>query len=408
MYIPKRLFILVFTLFTAFVFGQQEETMGGHSSGSQLHSLPMLQVTDPKYAFLSQQNVFTSVDPAVYVHFGFQDDLINMGANLAIYSCEVRLKIMPFNNSNGSLSAYNITLKIKRDNVNEAAKMNDYVVYKLPGIHKANVAVEDIRYMDAMDQAIPLVSNSAAYLRLSFKTDRYYNIKNTTVNPVTRRLIKYNGMSEMVVNNVSDGAEELEINWTRYNDAPATEYELEWTWVDNFGPNGTKLLPNQIALTEQDFKLNSTRVQTKELKYRIPLVFSKGYLVYRVRPVGRFLDDTKKSYFGTWSSGLAGAFQNVASWGTFLEIDADHEVGKKNWQYQASFAEDGKKKEVVSYFDGTLRSRQTVTKTNTNNKTIVGESVYDNQGRVAIEVLPTPIEASGIRYYRDLNKNDNG
>lgn len=44
MYIPKRLFILVFTLFTAFVFGQQEETMGGHSSGSQLHSLPMLQV----------------------------------------------------------------------------------------------------------------------------------------------------------------------------------------------------------------------------------------------------------------------------------------------------------------------------------------------------------------------------
>ncbi|MPT33926.1 MAG: hypothetical protein E2604_02260 [Flavobacterium sp.] len=95
MYIPKRLFILVFTLFTAFVFGQQEETMGSYSSGSQLHSLPMLQVVDPKYASLSQQNVFTSVDPAVYVHFGFQDDLINMGANLAIYSCEVRLKIMP-------------------------------------------------------------------------------------------------------------------------------------------------------------------------------------------------------------------------------------------------------------------------------------------------------------------------
>jgi hypothetical protein len=62
---------------------------------------------------------------------------------------------------------------------------------------------------------------------------------------------------------------------------------------------------------------------------------------------------------------------------------------------------------VVSYFDGTLRNRQTVTKTNTNNKAVVGESVYDNQGRVAVEVLPTPIEASGIRYYRDLNKNDN-
>lgn len=67
MYIPKRLFILVFTLFTAFVFGQQEETLGTISSGSQLHSLPMLQITDPKYASLNQQNVLTSIDPAVYI-----------------------------------------------------------------------------------------------------------------------------------------------------------------------------------------------------------------------------------------------------------------------------------------------------------------------------------------------------
>ncbi|UUC47428.1 thrombospondin type 3 repeat-containing protein [Flavobacterium cerinum] len=407
MYIPKRLFILVFTLFTAFVFGQQEETVGGISSGSQLHSLPMLEVTDPKYASLSQQNVFTSIDPAVYVYFGFKDAVIDQAAYLAQYSCEVRLKIMPFNNANASLPAYNITLKIKHDNLTEGVKFDDYVVYKLPGIHKANVAVEAIQYKDMADQNIPLVSNSTAYLQLRFKTDRYYNIKNTTVNPVSRRLIKYNGMAETVVNNVSDGAEELEINWSRYNDAPAVEYELEWTWIDNYGPNGTKLQPNQIALTEQDFKQNSTRIQTKDLKYRIPLVFSKGYLVYRVRPVGRFLDDTKKSYYGTWSSGLAGAFQNVGNWITFLDIDADHEVGKKNWQYEASFAEEGKKKEIVNYFDGTLRNRQTVTKTNTNNKATVGEVIYDNQGRAAIEVLSAPVEASGIRYYRDLNKNDN-
>ncbi len=407
MYIPKRLFILVFTLFTAFVFGQQEETLGTISSGSQLHSLPMLQITDPKYASLNQQNVLTSIDPAVYIHFGFKDLASDLTAYQAQYSCEVKLRVVPYNNQNGTLAPYAVKLKIVHDNLTENVKFDDYSIYKLPGIHKADVAVEEVVYRDLSGQIIPTVTNSTAFLQLRFKTDRYYNIKNTTVNPVSRRLIKYNGLTETVVNNVSDGAEELEINWTRYNDAPATEYELEWTWVDNYGPNGNKLMPNQIALTEQDFKLNSTRIQTKELKYRIPLVFSKGYLVYRVRPVGRFLDDTKKSYYGTWSSGLAGNFQNVGNWGTFLEIDADHEVGKKNWQYQASFAEDGKKKEVVSYFDGTLRNRQTVTKTNTNNKAVVGESVYDNQGRVAVEVLPTPIEASGIRYYRDLNKNDN-
>jgi hypothetical protein len=235
----------------------------------------MLRVTDPKYASLNQQNVLTSIDPAVYIHFGFKDLASDLTAYQAQYSCEVKLRVVPYNNQNGTLAPYAVKLRIVHDNLTENVKFDDYSIYKLPGIHKADVAVDEVVYRDLSGQIIPTVTNSTAFLQLRFKTDRYYNIKNTTVNPVTRRLIKYNGLTEMVVNNVSDGAEELEINWTRYIDAPATEYELEWTWVDNYGPNGNKLMPNQIALTEQDFKLNSTRIQTKELKYRIPLVFSK-------------------------------------------------------------------------------------------------------------------------------------
>ncbi|TEB41406.1 hypothetical protein D0809_25685, partial [Flavobacterium circumlabens] len=143
-------------------------------------------------------------------------------------------------------------------------------------------------------------------------------------------------------------------------------------------------MPAEIALTEQDFKQNSTRIQTKELGYRIPLVYSNGYLVYRVRPVGRFLDNIAKNYYGMWSSGLTDTFTNISDWKNVVEIDQPHELGKKNWQYQASFAEDGKKKEVVSYFDGSLRNRQTVTKTNTEGKELSGGQLVDTQGKAIV------------------------
>ncbi|UUC46490.1 thrombospondin type 3 repeat-containing protein [Flavobacterium cerinum] len=405
MYIRKSLYVLVLVLFSAFSFAQQEEVTGGISVGTQLHSLPTLQVVDTKYSSLNQYSVFTSVNPAVYVHFGFKDNTSDLAAYNTIYYCEVNLLVTPYNNTGGAMSAYNVTLKIKHDNVTESVAFDDYKVHKLPNIHKATVKVQSIQYKNNLDQNISLVTNSVAYLELKFSTERYYNLENTTVSPA-RRFIKYNGLVPVTVANASDGAEELEISWTRNATAPATEYELEWTWIDSYSEGGGTIPAAQIPLTELSFKLNSTRIQTKELSYKIPLIFAKGYLVYRVRPVGRFLDDTKKIYYGSWSNGVSDTWRFVEQWGSYATIDADHELGKKNWQYQASFAEDGKKKEVVSYFDGTLRNRQTVTKMNSNNKAIVGEVIYDNQGRPAVEVLPTPIQASGIRFYKDLNKNE--
>ncbi|MDW8850110.1 thrombospondin type 3 repeat-containing protein [Flavobacterium sp. MMLR14_040] len=415
--VNKNLLTFVFALFSFFSFAQQEETLGDKKQGTQLNSLPLLQVKDSKFADLNKKNVFTSVNPVVSIHFGFNDNLSD------VYYSEITLKITPYNtagnivttfkdNKNAEKSYPNpflVTLKIKHDNATKGAQLNDYAVYQLPGIHKADVKVESIKYYNAAD-AVITVSNSSAYLELKFNTDRYYNMQLgatefSSVFPIVHKLVKYNGTSEVQVPKISDGAEELVINWTKDAKAPAVEYELEWIWIDNYSVSGGKLASDQIALNEQDFKLNSTRIQTKNTTYRIPLVYSNGYLIYRIRPIGRFLDDTSKNFYGIWSSGLTDSFKWVSEWPQLIEIDKAHEAGQKNWQYQSSFAEDGKKKEVVSYFDGSLRNRQTVTKINTNNKAIVGEVIYDNQGRAAIEVLPAPVEASGIRFYNDLNKN---
>ncbi len=192
----------------------------------------------------------------------------------------------------------------------------------------------------------------------------------------------------------------------------AREYELEWTWIDNYGVNqngnadlSVRKQPSEIKLTERDFELNSTRVQTELNFYEIPLIYARGYLVYRVRAIGRFSTDYIKRYYGSWSNSDTSK-ATVANW-EYKVIEA-HEHNK-NWQFQASYAEGGKRKEVVSYFDGTLRNRQTVTKINTDDRPIVGEVIYDTQGRPAIEVLPTPVAISDgneIKYYNNFNKVD--
>ena len=424
MYTNKYVIAFTFFFFSLLTFAQQEIYPGEKKVGSQLTSLPTLQVEDPKFTDIKKQNIFTSVNPNVSIHFGVDDDKSNTTEYSKIYSCEVKLKITAYDNSgivttsykdpgqvNGNFSYPNsITLKINHNNTTKGLEFDDYAVYKLPGIHKAGVKVESITCYNQAGTVISIPPK--VYLELKFTTDRYYNLQldSTQPNSVTglqHKFIKYDGTTAKEVANVNADAEEILISWQQNATAPAVEYELEWTWVDNFDLVG-KLAPEDILLSDQDFRLNSTRIQTKDLNYRIPIVYSKGYIVYRVRPVGRFLDDISKNYYGNWSSGYKESHKTVDDWSHFLEIDENHEKGKKNWQFQSSFAEDGKKKEVVSYFDGSLRNRQTVTKINSNNKAVVGEVIYDNQGRAAIEVLPVPVESSGVRFYPDLNKNSLG
>ncbi|MDY8138497.1 DUF6443 domain-containing protein, partial [Aquimarina sp. 2201CG5-10] len=195
---------------------------------------------------------------------------------------------------------------------------------------------------------------------------------------------------------------ELAVSWQEITGTD--HYQLEWTWVDSYGDTfATPETANNIAFTERDFKLNNTRIQTNITKFNIPLIYSKGFIIYRVRAVGRYISNTSKYKYGQWSSGISEK-TTVSSWPNVYQLSSDHQRDK-NWQFQASYAEEGKKKEVVSYFDGTLRNRQTVTKINSDDNVIVGEVVYDAQGRPAVEVLPVPISSNSISYYRNFTRN---
>lgn len=190
----------------------------------------------------------------------------------------------------------------------------------------------------------------------------------------------------------TDSTDELQVSWDVATGADV--YDLEWAYIDSSALSryGSPVNADQV------FAYNTTRVTIANNGYRIPLLYDDGgILFYRVRAVqekgsNRRLESVWSSYFG----GGLGAYSFMGHQRLL------------NWQSSIAYAEDGKRKVTVQYFDGSLRSRQTVTKDNTTDTTIVAETAYDYQGRPAIQVLPAPTLSNVIRFTRNLNKDING
>jgi RHS repeat-associated protein len=163
----------------------------------------------------------------------------------------------------------------------------------------------------------------------------------------------------------------------------ANAAQLEWVWVEN-------PVASPTAAQYAAYFYNATRIDFSSTKqsYNIPMLYDgAGKLFVRVRPVNFLKDGNRQD--GVWSNVLERAF-------------AGHETNL-NWQATTTFAEEGKSKSVISYFDGTLRSRQTVTKDNQLNTIVSSETMYDLQGRPTIQILPTPGITSIIQYQANLN-----
>ncbi|MDR1680059.1 MAG: DUF6443 domain-containing protein, partial [Prevotellaceae bacterium] len=193
---------------------------------------------------------------------------------------------------------------------------------------------------------------------------------------------------------------EYEVSWDEVTDAD--EYQLEWVHINNYDISEESKL-------EYDFKNNSTRVSIKApaTSYGITSLFEQGYLLCRVRAIN-YLDPQKTQIVASkWSNADKGTVDSFEPKITITEADA-HTLDSLNWQYISNYAEGGKKKEVVSYYDGSMRSRQLVTRINSEQKNaVVGETFYDHQGRAAIQTLPVPADESVLKYYNKFNQSPN-
>lgn len=205
-----------------------------------------------------------------------------------------------------------------------------------------------------------------------------------------------------------------------WNSVPwALAYDIEYTYIDNYTSDIKQILTAQQ--TSYDFRFNSTRVQLEDTSYEIPLVYESGFLIFRVRPVSNWGKNLDKFVTGQWSVpdlGRSLIFNGLGEENVFFSIidnvNIVHENDQKNWQYKASFSEHGRRTDIVDYLDGTLRSRQTITSINSQKGLLVDEKIYDNNGRPAIKILPTPIISKDsvtvhtpkIQYQNNFNLNN--
>ncbi|MFN3342283.1 MAG: DUF6443 domain-containing protein, partial [Flavobacteriales bacterium] len=238
--------------------------------------------------------------------------------------------------------------------------------------------------------------------------DRYFEFTSAG-SPIAINVPDPNDPDELLDTDCDGNLDEIVITWPLI--PGVEEYQLEWTFVNDYGSTtGTYI---SSSLLSYDFKNNATRVTTVNNYYNVTLAFDHGYVLFRVRGIGRDVNDLTKIITGVWSAPDNGSVSSLA---VQYHVTTPYE-GDKNWQFSTTFAEEGKKKEVASYFDGSLRNRQTVTKINSDNNTVVGETIYDHQGRPAVTVLPVPVvdpnctdpnTESSLKFYSNFNKNITG
>lgn len=193
-----------------------------------------------------------------------------------------------------------------------------------------------------------------------------------------------NAPTNTTVSNQSKGV--VTVSWNVVSDAIG--YHLEWIYVNSYGG---KQLPNEKEKKEKFFREGATRIESTGLTYNIPAIYENGYLLIRIRAFKKSNDG--KIIVSDWSEPQS----------TSVSSDTKD---KMNWQAIVNYAEEGKNKEVVTYYDGTSRARQSVTRNSSNNDIIVGETYYDHQGRPSVTALPVPSMEDNdyIRYHYDFNK----
>ncbi len=286
----------------------------------------------------------------------------------ANFTASVQVRI-DYGTSSSSFNQYTQTFTVDY-NKNEGAKYNAKNYFSFEGAPYVKITLLSI--------TAPVVG--------SLDTREVLSLQNEM--RITRYLDLGNNILPLTFTSTGSVPDALFVNWSWPANAGNNGTQLEWTWLED--ETAATYYVNGVLNYDLLFRNNATRVDLPLSKssFNIPLYYDGiGKVYYRVRAVS--FKNTGNRIDGPWSSVLSYSFNG-------------HD-NNLNWQVRTSFAEEGKMKTVMEYYDGSLRSRQTVTKENVNNTIVSAETFYDEQGRPAIQVLPTPSLNTVITFTKGLN-----
>jgi len=202
-----------------------------------------------------------------------------------------------------------------------------------------------------------------------------------------RMLDTFNPISNLSLNpSLTNG--NLQVTWT-YDGYAVKNYDLEWVMIEDH----EMFTPSSSAAIDA-FKFKEpvrVTVGPADFFYKHHAFYPSGRVWFRARAVGYNPAYPGHVIPGQWF------------YGSDTPLTISNPETLKNWQLQTVFAEEGKYKKVMNYFDGTFRQRQSQTNLSTDDLTLVGEALYDFEGRKAVDILPVPTADLSLHYQSGFN-----
>ncbi|PKP04006.1 MAG: hypothetical protein CVU11_06505, partial [Bacteroidetes bacterium HGW-Bacteroidetes-6] len=355
--------------------------------GSALLNNSQISVEDQHYAYMlanptTYEDYFVNNSTEVNVRLHYdQSDILQYYASY--WKCTITYTLRLYSSTGSYYDYTGQTLLVEYGPTGEY--ITEAVKNYADGGYKAVLTITGIEFRDSGGQLLSMARPNDLLLDVELTTDRYYKIDtySTPTAGVSSTLFQQPGS--------------LAISWPFVYGAES--YDVEWVFVDI--PDITNIEPDQY---EVDFS-NAYRINTTNNWFRIPMGYSSGAIVYRVRGKGYYYDI---SYVGSleqtlWSYNPGGSVyvEDIPTAHKYYFSGLEEE---KNWQHSVSYTEQGNYQEQIQYVDGLGHVRQSVGFINgKEKKAIVGEAIYDYNGRVAAEILPSSIDNQGLAFYDAFN-----
>jgi len=342
--------------------------------GDSIHIGDSIQLSDPQYSLhLNDSAYYKNIYSQVFLEIDEESGIMLDSTWEA--SIEV---LLDYQDTAGQLfQNIPVTLNVNhKTGLNQSYDRKD--IFNIPGAWRITSHIQSISD-----------STLLPYLRLGVNVvaERYYIFEaSSQVNNLKHKQLTTQG--------------ELEISWSPVFEAE--NYDVEWFWIDNYTAKGKNLSTSQIKTT---FNNNASRVNINQTKYEIPILYDRGYIVYRVRPKGIGGADLNSVINGKWRGAISTNFI-LATYPYKFKIEFGHEVAI-NWNRSTSYSEDGMRRDAIEYYDGLLNKRQSTAYSNQNNIALVSNSYIDYQGRPVITTLPASAGIQ-IEFYPNFNRDLNG
>jgi len=356
-----------------------------YTSRQALSTTTPLTVYDARYAEMASTplawpSVFTNVSVANTVTVGI-DPTIPISASFeATVNLLISYKVWNATLNQFDLLSMTKALTVNYD-VNGGLNITDRAAQSFTGAHSMNITISSITCVSGT--CVP----ANLYLEAEINVKRFYNF--TSLNPTG---VSHTPSTAGAILSASY----LDLNWDYMQGAES--YELEYVHINDYtASKGAFIAQGDLTY---DYYLNSTRVELTSTHYTIPKIYDHGYVLYRVRGVGRGGVGFTRRWEGNWSapeSGTVGSHP-VAN---IIPILNDYDQ-YMNWSHQVGFTEGGKRMEAVSFMDGMGRTRQTVASNPVTEQVVVSNVYFDDMGRAAVSDLPTPV-AGPMRHMPNFN-----